>query len=96
MKGCIILWKDLQEQPLCTSLLLSVMAVNAGMQESSTSGFTQEATLALLLWTIPASHVVNISKMKQNSVQDLETIWVYVFQRKLDWYITKVCKFTLR
>lgn len=72
-----------------------IMAVNAGTHKHSTLGFTQEATVVLLLLTVPSSHFLNICKMKQNIVQDLKTIWVYVFQRKLDWYITKVCKFTL-
>lgn len=83
MKGYIILWKDLQEQPLYTSLLLSVMAVNAGTQECSALGFTQEATLALLMWTVPASHVINICRMKQKSVQDLKTVWVDRFSKEI-------------
>lgn len=44
---------------------------------------------------IPAPCFLNICKVKHNLVQDFKTIWVYVSERKLDCYITKVCKFTL-
>lgn len=61
----------------------------------STPGFTQEAILFLLLLTIPAAHFLNICPMKQNIVRDLEAIWVYIFQRKLEKYLTEFCKFLL-
>lgn len=78
-EGYIILWVDLQKHPLCTSLLLSLMAVNACTHKHSALGFVQEATLFLLLLTIPASLFLNICRMKQNLVQDLKTIWAHVF-----------------
>lgn len=66
-----------------------------GRTPPSALGFTRPATLLLLLLTISASRVLNICKVEQNLVQDLKTIRVGVLQRKLDWYVTKMCKFTL-